>query len=73
MFGMHRGMGRCYGFGAAYGMGPGFGRGFWFDQPASLQDEAEWLKRYRDRLQLHRREMEAELKAVEARIAKLEK
>lgn len=69
MFGMHHGMGNFH----RYGMGPGFGGGFWQDRPLSLQDEAEWLKRYRDRLQLHRKELEAELKAVEERIAKLEK
>jgi len=69
MCGMHHGMGDCH----RYGMGPGFGSGFWQDRPASLLDEAEWLKRYKDRLQLRQKELEAEQKAVEERIAKLEK
>jgi len=73
MYRMYRGMGNCHGFGGGYGIGPGFGRGFWLDRPASLQDEAEWLKRYRDRLQLLQKELEAEQKAVEERFAKLEK
>ena len=73
MFGMYRGMGYCHGSGGGYCLGRGFGFGPWLDRPLSLQDEAAWLKRYRDHLQLRQKELEAELKAVEERIASLQK
>jgi len=71
MFGWNRGMGGFYGHG--FGMGPGFGRGMFPAMPFSQLDEAEWLKRYKDGLELHKRDLEAEIKAVEERIKNLEK
>ncbi len=61
------------GFGRGYGMGPfGFSPNF-PETGFPVMDELEMLKRYKDRLELHKRDLEAELKAVDKRISELEK
>lgn len=68
-----RGMGMQ--FGPGMGMGPmgfaGPGPCCWNAMVGS-QSEVEMLRRYKDRLELHKKELEAEIKAVEKRIAELE-
>jgi len=66
MFGM-QGYGRGFGKGMRYGF-PTYG-----NFPSTPVDELEALRLYKDRLQLRQKELEAELKAVEKRIASLEK
>ena len=54
------------------GMGKWAGRNFPFAQASlPVADELEALKRYKDRLEFHRRELDAELKSVEKRIDEL--
>ncbi len=68
-FGYKDGRGR----GLGRGRGMGFGRGFGFhneDYPVS--DIAE-LKRYKEHLEFHRRELEDEIKRVELRISEMER
>jgi len=75
MFGWHRGM--------AGPWGGGFGRGFgfWQNSPGPWwnvwgspgMSEVEWLKRYKDHLELVKKDIEAEIKAVDERIQALEK
>ena len=79
MYGQNRWKGS---FGHGFGFGGGFGRGsgmgpFGFGPNSSetgfpVMDELEMLKRYKDRLELHKRDLEAELNAVEKRISELE-
>jgi len=71
-FGLGHGGGYCHGphFGFGYGLGRGFGR---FFGGLFGGDEIETLKRYRDRLELHKKDLEAELKYVNERITQLEK
>ncbi len=78
--GRGRGMGFGYGHGAGYCHGPGYGfgsglgRGFGrFFGGLFGESEVETLKRYRDRLVLHKKDLEAELKYVDDRIQSLEK
>jgi len=66
MFGMY-GYGRGFGKGMCYGF-PTYG-----NFPFTPADELGALRLYKDRLQLRQKELEAEQKAVEERIASLEK
>jgi len=77
MNGYNRWKGNCGhgfgGFGGGSGMGPfGFGANF-PETGFPVMDELGKLKRYKDRLELHKRDLEAELKAVDKRISELEK
>ena len=65
--------GHGFGFGRGFGMGPlGFGPNFMgYEFP--VMDELAILRRYKDRLELLKKDMEAELEAVEKRISELEK
>ncbi len=71
MFGWHRGM--------RGGFGPGFG--FWQNFPAPWwnawgfpgMSELEWLKRYKEHLEMIKKDLQAELEAVDERIRNLEK
>jgi len=74
--GFGRGFGRGAGFGRGFGYGCGYGRRFWNDfseYPISFQDEKERLARYLDRLELHQKEIQAEMEFVKNRISELEK
>ncbi len=77
MFGF--GYGRGWGFGRGYGRGWGngwqFGRRFWDDYAdyPLYGNEREWLERYLDRLEVHQRDVQAEIDAVKKRISELEK
>ncbi len=75
-----------YGFGRGYRrgmhMGPGMGMGpmgfggpgpCWWDLVTSRETDVELLKRYKDRLEFHRKELDAEIEAVEKRIQELQK
>jgi len=75
-FGKGRGNGNRMGngFGLGYGRRGGFGRGFNnYADEFPVMDELEMLKRYKERLELHRRDLDSELIAVEKRIAELQK
>lgn len=69
-YGHGRGSCQGHGFGLCYGVGRGFGR---FGGPFFGESEAETLKRYRDRLELHKKDLDAEIKNVNERIESLEK
>lgn len=69
-FGRGRGSGFCYGHGLGLGRGRGFG---WLGLPFFGGSEVESLKRYRDRLELHKKDLEAEIKYINERIESLEK
>lgn len=80
MYGQNRwkgSFGHGFGFGGGFGRGSGmgpFGFGANFQETGfPVMDELEMLKRYKDRLELHKRDLEAELKAVDKRISELEK
>ena len=54
------------------GMGKWGGRNFPFAMgPFTVTDELEALKRYKERLEFHRRELDAELESVAKRIDEL--
>ncbi|MGC8595934.1 MAG: hypothetical protein ACP5US_10755 [Candidatus Kryptoniota bacterium] len=73
-FGLGRGRGYGSGFCYGRGLGLGRGRGFgWFGLPFFGGSEVESLKLYRDRLELHKKDIEAEIKYVNERIESLEK
>ncbi len=74
-YGRGRGLGMGNGFGRGYGRrGGGFGFGMnGFADELPLVDEVEQLTRYKERLELHRRELESEINAVEKRIAEIRK
>ncbi len=83
MFGRGMGFGRGGGFG--YGRGNGFGRGSggygygagygigraWGGYPYNVS-ELEWLKRYKEHLELRMKDFAMEIKSVEERIRELE-
>ncbi len=78
--GFGRGRGQGNGMGYGFGHGGGFGRGgrFGFGMNGfagelPVMDELETLKRYKERLELHQRDLESEINAVEKRIAELQK
>ncbi len=70
-FGGGRGAGFGAGFGFGRGAGYGFGRGFWANDFAGLS-ELDWLKRYKEHLELRMKDFAVEIKSVEQRIADLE-
>ncbi len=71
-YGRGGGYGRGAGFGRGAGLGLGFGRGFWGADYAGLS-ELDWLKRYKEHLELRMKDFAVEIKNVEQRIAELEK
>ncbi len=74
-FGRGAGYGRGAGFGRGRGMGFGggwgFGRGYWADYGYPFGSEKEWLERYLDRLELHRKDVQAEIDSVRKRLSEL--
>ncbi len=77
-FGRGGGFGYGYGRGNGYGVGYGFGRGagfglrrFWGDYPYNVS-ELDWLKRYKEHLELRMKDFAMEIKSVEERIRELE-
>ncbi len=70
-FGRGRGFGGGFGFGGGRGAGFGFGRRFWAGDYAGIS-EIEWLKRYKEHLELRMKDFAVEIKSVEQRIAELE-
>ncbi len=77
-FGRRGGFGFGNGFGGGRGQGYGLGRGFGFGRNSWVNDfsaysELEWLKRYKEHLELRMKDFAVEIKSVEQRIAELEK
>lgn len=61
--------GDCHG-GYGFGLGRSFGR---LGGSPFGESDVEMLRRYRDRLELHKKEIEAEIKSVDEKISALEK
>ena len=73
-FGAGYGYGRGNGSGAGFGFGRGAGFGlrrFWGDSPYNVS-ELDWLKRYKEHLELRMKDFAMEIKSVEERIRELE-
>lgn len=79
MFGFGRGRGCRGGMGMhgteGWGMGPGYTGHFapGWAYPPDKETELAMLKRYRDRIELRKKELEAELEMLDKRIKELEK
>lgn len=71
MYGWNCGM-ACHGR-VGFSIGYGFVRQWAPERAFSQLSEAELLKQYKERLELKRKDIEAEIKAVEDRIRKSEK
>ncbi len=71
--GYRHGFGRGNGFGRGGGRGMGFGR-FAFDENIATPygSELETLKRYKEHLELRRKDLDSEIIAIERRISELE-
>jgi hypothetical protein len=63
--------GRGHGLGRGRGMG--FGRGFGFSEEEFSGNDLAELKRYKEHLEFHRRELEDEIQRIESRISEMEK
>ncbi|RME00968.1 MAG: hypothetical protein D6814_02490 [Calditrichaeota bacterium] len=79
MFGFGAGRGCRGGMGmmgrGGWEMAEGYGWPYWGwgQLPFSKETEIEMLKRYKDRLELRKKEIDAEIKSIEERIKTLEK
>ena len=73
-FGCGRGMGRGGGFGFRHGcFRRGMGRGVGLFGPGSIgETEIEALKRYREHVDLRKKDLEAEIRYIDEKIASLD-